>query len=189
MLILVQVLRGLAALAIAALHAQADARALAEARGLGFTPLLHLPWAAGVDVFFVISGLIMVHASRGLFAREGARGTFLKRRLARIVPLYWAVTLLYLAVALTTPALLNSALLDPAPILASFLFIPFTRPDGAVQPLYSLGWTLNFEMLFYVLFAATIGWPKFVSPCSSLVFTFRNSRSRISQELRLSLKP
>lgn len=159
-LLLVQVLRALAALAIAALHAQADAQTLAEARGQSFTPLFRLPWAAGVDVFFVISGFIMVHASRGLFGKEGARGAFLKRRLARIVPLYWAVTVLYLAVALAMPALLNSALFEPWPILASFLFIPFARPDGAVQPLYSLGWTLNFEMLFYALFAATIVWPR-----------------------------
>ena len=98
---------------------------MAAKLGLSFEPLEALPWAAGVDVFFVISGFVMVHASRGLFARPGASGVFLARRLARIVPLYWGTTTLYLAVALAAPCLLNSALLEPWPVLASYLFIPF----------------------------------------------------------------
>jgi peptidoglycan/LPS O-acetylase OafA/YrhL len=158
-LFLVQTLRGVAALSIAVLHAQHDAVALAAATANGWAPPLNLPWAAGVDVFFVISGFIMVHASRDLFQREGARGAFLARRVARIVPLYWAVTTLYLALAVVAPGLLNSELLAPWPVLASYLFIPVERPDGVVQPLYSLGWTLNYEMFFYALFALAIVLP------------------------------
>ena len=60
----VQVLRALAALSIAMLHAQFDAGAIAERVGRGFRAIEALPWLAGVDVFFVISGFIMVHASR-----------------------------------------------------------------------------------------------------------------------------
>jgi exopolysaccharide production protein ExoZ len=152
-------LRGLAALSIAVLHAQYDAASLAARLGLEFTPLTPLPWAAGVDVFFVISGFIMVHASRSLFERPGAQALFLARRIARIVPLYWAVTTLYLLMSLVAAGLLNSAILEPWPIAASYLFIPFERPDGAVQPLYSLGWTLNYEMFFYALFALVLAWP------------------------------
>jgi exopolysaccharide production protein ExoZ len=158
-LLLVQILRGVAALSIAALHAQHDAVALAAATGTVWVPPLHIPWAAGVDVFFVISGFIMVHASQDLFHREGARGAFLARRIARIVPLYWAVTTLYLALAVVAPGLLNSELLAPWLVLASYLFIPAERPDGIVQPLYSLGWTLNYEMFFYALFALAIVLP------------------------------
>jgi peptidoglycan/LPS O-acetylase OafA/YrhL len=158
-LLLVQILRGVAALSIAALHAQHDAVALAAATGTAWVPPLDLPWAAGVDAFFVISGFIMVHASLDLFHREGARGAFLARRVARIVPLYWAVTTLYLALAVLAPGLLNSELLAPWPVLASYLFIPAERPDGVVQPLYSLGWTLNYEMFFYALFALAIVLP------------------------------
>ncbi len=158
-LLLVQILRGAAALSIAALHAQHDAVALSAATGAAWVPPLDLPWAAGVDVFFVISGFIMVHASLDLFHREGARGAFLARRIARIVPLYWAVTTLYLALAVAAPGLLNSEILAPWPVLASYLFIPAERPDGIVQPLYSLGWTLNYEMFFYALFALAIVLP------------------------------
>jgi exopolysaccharide production protein ExoZ len=157
----IQWLRGLAALSVAMLHAQHDASALAVAWG---SPRLPLPdgfaWAAGVDVFFVVSGFVMVHASRGLFGQRGAHAIFLARRLCRIVPLYWTVTTLYLGVALWTSGLLNSAVVQPALVIASYLFIPLARPDGIVQPLYSLGWTLNYEMFFYALFALCIGWPR-----------------------------
>ena len=51
--------------------------------------------AAGVDLFFVISGFVMVYASRDLFAVPGAPATFFLRRLTRIVPLYWAATGVY----------------------------------------------------------------------------------------------
>jgi peptidoglycan/LPS O-acetylase OafA/YrhL len=155
----VQWLRGLAALSVAALHAQHDAAGLAERLGAGFAPYDRVPWAAGVDAFFVISGFIMVHASRRFFEAPGAAGTFLARRAARIVPLYWAVTSLYLGVAFLASGLVNSAVLEPWPVAASYLFIPFARPDGSAQPVYSLGWTLNYEMFFYALFALTLAWP------------------------------
>ena len=157
-LLSVQILRALAALAIAMHHAQYDAAGLAQRLGLGFRAI-EAPWSAGVDVFFVISGFIMVHASRGLFGEPGASRVFLARRVARIAPLYWAATSLYLAVALAAPALLNSEGLSPGLVLASYVFLPWARPDGAVQPAYSLGWTLNYEMFFYALFALALTRP------------------------------
>jgi peptidoglycan/LPS O-acetylase OafA/YrhL len=159
-LVLVQVLRALAALSVAASHAQHEAANLAERLGRDFTRIDAFPWEAGVDVFFVISGFIMVYASERLFGTPEGRRIFLTRRIARIVPIYWAVTTLYLAIALAAPALLNSELLGAWPVIASYLFIPVRRPDGLVQPLYGLGWTLNYEMFFYVLFAAAIAWPR-----------------------------
>jgi len=158
-LLYIQILRAGAALSIAVLHAQHDTEALAARLGRPFERIDQFPWAAGVDVFFVISGFIMVYASRAMFASSGAQRTFLTRRMARIVPLYWTVTTLYLAVALASPALLNSEIIAPWPVIASYLFLPFERPDGLVQPVYSLGWTLNFEMYFYVLFALALVWP------------------------------
>jgi exopolysaccharide production protein ExoZ len=49
-------------------------------------------WGFGVDIFFVISGFIMVYTSVDLFGRPGAWRIFLTRRLTRIVPLYWLLT-------------------------------------------------------------------------------------------------
>ena len=118
------------------------------------------PWLAGVDIFFVISGFIMVYASSRWFGSARAPRVFLAHRIARIVPLYWATMMVYLAVLLLTPWLLNSEYLAPHFVIASFLFIPAARPDGLVQPLYSLGWTLNYEMFFYALFAIAIAFPR-----------------------------
>jgi peptidoglycan/LPS O-acetylase OafA/YrhL len=53
-------------------------------------PRLYGPF--GVDLFFVISGFVMVYSSERLFGRPGAPIKFFARRLARIVPLYWAAT-------------------------------------------------------------------------------------------------
>ncbi|WP_332681494.1 acyltransferase family protein [Bosea sp. (in: a-proteobacteria)] len=156
----IQVLRALAALMVAVHHVQSDAVFLAERAGAQFSPWHLLPWTAGVDLFFVISGFIMVHSSAGLFGkRDGAR-LFLARRFARIVPLYWATTTLFLLVLAASPALVNSGAASFAQIAASYLFWPFPNAVGALQPVYSLGWTLNYEMLFYALFGAALLLPR-----------------------------
>jgi peptidoglycan/LPS O-acetylase OafA/YrhL len=77
-----------------------------------------------------------------------------------VVPLYWLVSLAYLVLALARPDVLGEAaalVRQPGALLAGFLFWPAARPDGIVQPLYGLGWTLNYEAFFYVLFAAGLG--------------------------------
>ncbi|WP_353186610.1 acyltransferase [Bosea sp. (in: a-proteobacteria)] len=156
----IQVLRALAAFMVAVHHVQPDAAIVAARAGLPFARSDLLPWMAGVDIFFVVSGFIMVHASLELFGRPGAAPSFLKRRLARIVPLYWAMTSLFLLVGFAMPATLNSGVPGLGQILASYLFWPAVSTQGVVQPVYSLGWTLNYEMLFYALFAAGLLLPK-----------------------------
>ncbi|WP_244539653.1 acyltransferase [Methylobacterium sp. 174MFSha1.1] len=153
---LIQVLRALAALMVAAGHAQFEVAGVAARAGMSYAPTAWLPWPAGVDVFFVISGFIIVHAAAPLHGRLGARKIFLAHRVARVVPLYWLATTLYLALALVRPGLLGAGAEGPATIVASYLFWPMARADGAVQPLYSLGWTLNYEMAFYVVFALAL---------------------------------
>jgi peptidoglycan/LPS O-acetylase OafA/YrhL len=78
------------------------------------------------------------------------------RRLIRIVPLYWAATTLFLIVALATPASVSPDGLGIADVVMSYTFLPARRPDGSIQPIYSLGWTLNYEMFFYAVFAACL---------------------------------
>ncbi|RYE82307.1 MAG: acyltransferase, partial [Hyphomicrobiales bacterium] len=130
-----------------------------------FIPSHALPWNAGVDLFFVISGFIMVHSSAGLFGKPDGARLFIARRIARIVPLYWAATTLFLVVLLASPALLNSGAPNLQQIAASYLFWPMANAAGEPQPVYSLGWTLNYEMLFYVLFGAALLAPgRFVVP-------------------------
>jgi exopolysaccharide production protein ExoZ len=108
--------------------------------------------AAGVNVFFVLSGFIMAYTT----APSTAPATFMWRRIARIVPLYWALTLMLAALCLAKPELLNSTRFDIVHILKSLFFIPYVRDDGAVQPFLFLGWSLNYEMLFYAVFAVSL---------------------------------
>jgi peptidoglycan/LPS O-acetylase OafA/YrhL len=149
----IQVLRALAALAIVAHHGIFDAVAFAAVGGTVFAPPRLLPWPAGVDLFFVISGFVMVQSSQRLFGAPGGPKRFLWRRLARIAPLYWATTALVLLAASFIPGAVNGTPPSLFLTLASFAFIPAMRPDGVTQPVYSLGWTLNYEMFFYLVFA------------------------------------
>ncbi|MGL4241426.1 MAG: acyltransferase family protein, partial [Beijerinckiaceae bacterium] len=66
----------------------------------------------------------------------------------------WAVTVIYLVISLGGLGPVNRAKPDGWEIAASFLFVPWLTGSGPlVQPVYSLGWTLNYEMFFYLLFA------------------------------------
>ncbi|MBC7101626.1 MAG: acyltransferase [Parvibaculum sp.] len=114
------------------------------------------PWAAGVDIFFVISGFVMVYTNYEHFGRPGAVSRFVTRRIIRIVPLYYFFTSLMIAVVLVAPSVLGTTQYDPWQFVTSYLFFPYERYDGMVRPVLSLGWTLNYEMFFYAIFACCL---------------------------------
>ena len=114
--------------------------------------------AFGVHIFFVISGFIMVHTSYDAFGRDGAPSNFMARRLARIVPLYWIATVTELGLRAY-----KGAPIDPEKVIYSLLFIPQSvdpSPTAAVRPVLAVGWTLDYEMFFYVLFAFALLWER-----------------------------
>lgn len=98
----------------------------------------------GVDVFFVISGFVMFYTTADTPAsRENAQRFFLKR-LIRIVPLYWLATTFYV--------LFLENHWDWSGLITSYLFIPHINvTNGHVQPIYKIGWTLLYEMYFYLV--------------------------------------
>ena len=155
----IQALRAIAALLVVFGHAAHEAEAIAARVGVPAIDPSFLYWGSGVDIFFVISGFIMVHTSAELFGRPGAWRIFLGRRIARIVPLYWLLTSLLLIGSLFVPQLLNVPIGDWQHILASYLFIPSLRGGSEIRPVMALGWTLNFEMFFYLLFAGAMFLP------------------------------
>ncbi|MGX1741434.1 acyltransferase family protein [Bosea sp. NPDC055353] len=152
----IQTLRAIAALLVVLGHAAHETEAIGARVGLPAIDLSFMRWGIGVDIFFVISGFIMVHTSADLFGRPGAWRVFLTRRIARIVPLYWLLTSVLLLGGLAVPQLLNVPLGDWQHILASYLFIPSLRGGDETRPVMALGWTLNLEMFFYVLFAGAM---------------------------------
>jgi exopolysaccharide production protein ExoZ len=115
----------------------------------------------GVDVFFVISGFVMVTTTH---ARDTTPWTFAAKRLARIVPAYWLWTVVVAALALGLPHGLvpyasasRGSILESA--LMSMLFLPYQNPAGyGLFPLLTVGWSLNYEMLFYATFAVSLMW-------------------------------
>lgn len=140
----IQYLRAFAALAVVVFHA-------AERSGSHF-----VIGAAGVDVFFVISGFIMWTMSE---RRPVTPLRFLADRLQRIAPSYWIVTAIMIAGAVV--GLFPSMKLTAAHILGSLFFIPMHSPsNGEIWPILVQGWTLNFEMFFYVIFAAALLLPR-----------------------------
>ena len=150
----VQYLRGVAALMVAYFHLAGQHptyTAFFKQHLMGFDTL-----SSGVDVFFVISGFIILVSSRNL-----RPGGFLARRLMRIAPLYWILTLVAAAMALLAPSLFRTTVVSPEYLLKSLLFIPYANPGqhGDLVPLIVPGWSLNFEMFFYLLFAALLLWP------------------------------
>lgn len=137
----IQYLRGLAAFSVLVFHA---AERAGGAFGVG---------AAGVDIFFVISGFIMWVVSSG---RPQSPQGFLLRRAQRILPLYWLTTLVVAAAALAIPGAFPAMQPTTTHIIKSLLFIPHYDAAGLIAPLIVPGWTLNYEMFFYLVFALAL---------------------------------
>lgn len=117
----------------------------------GLLPERHfLVGAAGVDIFFVISGFIIA-----LTATDSpSRRRFIVKRLIRIVPIYWILTLALFLAGTVLPGAMNTDRTDPMELLQSLLFIPFLQHGiGRIEPLIPVGWTLNYEMMFYAIVA------------------------------------
>ncbi len=152
-LLLVQALRAVAVLFVIISHAMHELYAFASESAVPFDEKL-FPGDFGVDLFFVISGFIMIYVSRDSFGKPGAAIDFVIRRLIRIVPLYWLMTSVMIAIVVLMPSAVDTATDDPMGWLSSYFFIPFARAsDGMMRPVLGLGWSLNYEMFFYALFA------------------------------------
>lgn len=107
----------------------------------------------GVEVFFVISGIVIMLASG---PAQFSPAQFLTRRFVRVVPLYWATTIMVALLAVVLPSIFKSTAFTPSYFINSMLFIPDTVPGRATdwRPLFKLGWTLNYEIVFYCIVAA-----------------------------------
>jgi exopolysaccharide production protein ExoZ len=152
----VQMLRAIAALMVVTGHSLTRTTEFAESHGGTFWHP-SFPGGSGVDIFFLISGFVMVYASESLFAKATAALTFMSRRIVRIVPLYWAVTIGYIALLAVAARHIEHAFPSLMAILQSLFFIPsmaFKSLDNYPFPVLAQGWTLNYEMFFYVVFAA-----------------------------------
>ncbi len=102
--------------------------------------------AFGVDIFFCISGFMI------MFSTHKSVDGFLRKRLIRILPLYHMMTICTFILLLLFPTMFEQTKANPVFLIKSLLFIPFDIGGGILQPLMRIGWTVNCEMFFYLIF-------------------------------------
>lgn len=119
--------------------------------------------AAGVDIFFCISGFVMYCAT----ARSPQRWQdFLAKRAIRLLPMYWLVTLAVTAAVWCVPSAFAHFRVTGEQLAKSLVFVPILDSNGDIRPVIAVGWTLHFELLFYALIAVAL---PFVATRASLI--------------------
>lgn len=131
---------------------------LQELRGLAATLIVlsHIPffenligtsWGGyGVTVFFLLSGFLL------MFSTEKNTDRFLIKRIARIIPLFWTVTIFTFVIARLKPDWFNTTVATVPNLIKSLLFIPYVNPNGNVRPILDVSWALFPEVWLYVVF-------------------------------------
>ena len=112
--------------------------------------------AAGIHLFFGLSGFLMWTVTA---RTETSPARFVADRLRRIVPLYWIATLGAVASLWVVPGFFWQASADTARVAASLVFLPREGVAGGIYPVLYQGWTLQFEMFFYAVFAVCLVLP------------------------------
>ena len=140
----IQALRGIAAVAVVLGHA---ARHVNKAFGAPELITLFQAGHAGVDLFFVISGFIILFVHRLDVGWPACLGRYLNRRFTRVMPLYWIA----LAVTLAIAAMAGHAFPPVSTLAWSALLLPSVH-----EPLLGIAWTLQCEIVFYAVFAILI---------------------------------
>lgn len=152
----VQALRGLAVLLVVLFHCAGIQKEGLDSSRTAEIALLSGIWDrgyAGVDLFFVISGFIMVYVTHGKSYNGKDIGRFLYNRVARIYPLWWffaSFMALYFLISYgqAAPPDRVSEANSVEYLIKSFLLIPQHH-----VPVLGVGWTLIHEVYFYIIFA------------------------------------
>ena len=129
-----QILRFIAALMVVYAHAASIALAATGSIGI-IQHNLAVIGVAGVDIFFVLSGVVIAKTAPGMTSTQ-----FAWRRIRRILPIYLVACVPVLLVAVKAGFGWRDA-------LSTLLLWPAT--DVMTVPLLPVAWTLSFEMLFY----------------------------------------
>ena len=143
-----QILRAFAALNVVMFHIIA----VVEESGSHIPGLMFLKgWGAnGIDIFFILSGFIMVYIAE---KRPRNPGEFLTNRVVRIVPIYWILTAVG-CLAIFAAGDFRGEPISIDAMLSSFAFL--TRWTTLDMPILYVGWTLEWEMLFYLIFGVSL---------------------------------
>ena len=105
----------------------------------------------GVDIFFVLSGFVMIHTQ---IQKPKKIHEFYFSRLNRIVPIYWLITLFIVLIYFLLPDIFRNLTLDIKKIISSLFFT--SQIVTGEFPIIIVGWTLEWEMLFYFIFGLSL---------------------------------
>ena len=138
----IQALRGIAAMLVVLLHMHHVEGKYFSTNTLG---AFQYGWI-GVDLFFLISGVVISLVTVGKFQDRANALRFLYHRLARIFPTYWFYYLIILAAYLVNPLWISAASGHRLDFLPSILLIPCS------SVVVGQAWTLSYELYFYIVF-------------------------------------
>lgn len=157
-----QILRGISALLVCCFHFKEVLNFDANSWGEKF----FIKGSIGVPIFFVISGYIMVFSTKKIAHTNVLRNirAFFKKRIIRIVPLYYLLTFAWMFLSGSLIYFLNVN--ETVKLPKSLLFLPIKNEF----PILYLGWSLNYEMFFYFIFALSLIFKKFRYFFTILVF-------------------
>jgi exopolysaccharide production protein ExoZ len=124
-------------------------------------PAFAVPFAfgnSGVEFFFVLSGFIILTAHRQDMSNPGRLRSYLEKRLSRIFPTYWLIYLGVYTVAWSVGPAHAVVSLDPMGVIKEMLLWPPSKQQtgGISVPVLIVAWSLQFELLFYAIFAILI---------------------------------
>jgi exopolysaccharide production protein ExoZ len=105
-----------------------------------------------LDILFVLSGFVILHAHRDDLGKPRRLGDYLYRRLHRAYPTYWVVLACILPIYFLIPSFGDGSQRDPAVILRSIFLIP--QPVG--EAVLGVSWTMSLEVFFYIVFGSLI---------------------------------
>lgn len=147
----IEFIRGLAVSLVVVYHLYAVQDRYLEVNHL---PGLFQLGGSGVDMFFVISGVVMY---KTLYCRPNAHNiwSFLSARVTRIYPPYWVITIVIYFIAWLDPTLVNSSYDQQPSLLKSLLLLP-----DVTNPWLNVGWSLVFEIWFYLLLGVLLVFPQ-----------------------------
>lgn len=161
----IQALRGLAAFLVVVTHVAGTLSPHFSNPSWLVSTKIHWLGGIGVDIFFCISGFIMAYTfdgKAGLFPSW----KFIAKRVLRIYPVYIIFTLWCLF--FIKPQFLN----DIGMIIDSILLTAPTMSTGHPYLIIGQGWTLQYEMYFYIIFALTILMTKRLSVVAIVIASF-----------------